>query len=466
MSFRRRVEPTRRVAVIGAGIAGLSTAYYLGKYGFDVRMFEREEHAGGIIRSSWREDKYLLEHGPNTYFSSSEHLARLSRELSLDQAEIRTISRERFVYWNGALRPLPQGPATIAATKLLSALGKMRLLAEPLVRSRSPEGETLAQFTRRRAGREVLRVLVDPFVSGMWAGNPEELELRSVLPKLYELEKKYGSIVCAAAKERDPLSAYDMISYQWGMETLPARLEEVLKQKIKLGTSVDSVVRNEAGRLFVVAGNPRRRLEADAVVIATGPHSAATMLESMLPRAASALKEIRSCPLAVVHTAYKKSSFGVSPRGFGMLIPRAANVRLLGSIFSSSMFENRAPSDEVLLTNFIGGVHDPDVLALSDAEIITEVRKSLHLTMGVNAKPEYVKVTRLERAIPQYTVGHAGRVEEIEKDLSSFSGIFLTGNYLRGTSVSDTIGHTRRVADAVRVVLSRPRVRTISREHS
>jgi oxygen-dependent protoporphyrinogen oxidase len=446
--------------VVGAGIAGLTAAYYLNKCGFDVRVFEREKRTGGLIRSSWREEKYLLEHGPNTYPSSSENMARLSRELSLDEAEMRA-NGERLVYWDGTMRPVPWSPSAIFTTKLLSTVGKARLMAEPLVRSKSPEGETLAQFVRRRGGAEVLEAIADPFVSGVWAGDPEELEVKTSLPRLYELERKYGSVMRGAAKEKCLLGGREIASYRWGMGTLPARLEEVLKQSIKLDTRVDGILRDEDDRIFVVAGDPQRRLEVDAVVIATDAKSAAALVEPFLPRSAEILGGIPFCPLAVVHTAFANRDLGTKLKGFGFFVPRSANVRMLGTVFSSSLFDNRAPSDETLLTSYIGGVHDRDVLGASDDEIVTEVRKGLHLTMDINSKPHYAKVTRLENAIPQYAVGHSRNLDLLGEDLRSFPGVFLTGNYFAGTSVSDTIGHARRVANDLRLILSRPRIRRV-----
>jgi oxygen-dependent protoporphyrinogen oxidase len=461
MSFRGNYEPSRRVIVVGAGIAGLACAYYLNKYGYDVRIFEREDSVGGMIQTSWRENKYLIECGPNTYLSSSDHITSLTRELSLDRLEMRNKSKERFIYWDGALRLVPNGPLSLLKTKLLSPVGKARLLAEPLIRSQSFEGETLASFVRRRGGVEVLETLVDPFVSGVWAGDPGELELRAVMPKIFELEQKHGSIIRGISKEKTSFKKHDMLSYRWGMGTLPARLEEVLRRKLKLNTGVKEIIRDEDGRLFACIAEKDRRLEADAVIVATSPYAAAHLIDKQSPRTAVELMNIEFCPITVVHTAFKKKDVGFKVRGFGFLVPRVANVRILGTLFSSALFDHRAPKDEVLLTTFIGGATDPDAIGLSDDDIMREVRKGLHITLGINTKPEFTKITRLKHAIPQYKVGHTHRLKRIDKEMERLPGLYLTGNYFSGISVSDTIGHAKQTAETARAFLSKPKIRKL-----
>jgi oxygen-dependent protoporphyrinogen oxidase len=459
LSFRRRVEPAHRVVVVGGGIAGLTAAFYLNKCGYDVRVFESSDRIGGMIQTSWRENKYLIEHGPNAYLSTSEQIKSLSRELSLEQLEVCNNSRDRFIFWDGSLRSLPKSPMSLLGTKLLSAAGKARLIAEPLIRSKSFDGETIASFVRRRAGIEVLETLADPFVSGVWAGNPEELELRATLPKVYELEQNYGSVMRGLAKERGKLGKHDILSYRWGMGTLPARLEEVLKRRIRLNTNILSVSHDNQDRLFAHCGDVERRFEADAIVVATDPHTAADLIDTASTHAASELSEIEFCSLAVVHTAYAKSDVGFRPHGYGFLVPRITNVRILGTMYSSALFDHRAPQDEVLLTTFIGGSSDPDAIGLDDDELLKEVRKGLHVTMGINSKPSFTKIIRLKKAIPQYKVGHGQRIARIKHELEKVPGLFLTGNYFSGISVSDTIGHARQTAETVRDFFRKPRVR-------
>ncbi len=251
------------------------------------------------------------------------------------------------------------------------------------------------------------------------------------------------------------------VSYRWGMGTLPARLEESLGGRIKLAAPISGIHLGEDGRLFVAAGNPQRKLEADAVVVATSAQAAAPIIEALAPAAAAALRDITSCSLAVVHTAFKCEDVRARVSGFGMLIPRETNVRLLGSIYSSALFEGRAPKDEVLLTNFIGGVADPDIMSADDDEIVREVRRGLHATMGITAKPTFVKIVRHAQAIPQYAPGHAQRIERIALDLEHVPGVYLTGNYFNGISVADTIADARKTAEAVRGWLSRPKIRTV-----
>ncbi len=466
---RQTVDPVRRVVVVGAGIAGLTVGYYLNKMGYDVRVYERAKAVGGMLRTSWQEDSYLIELGPQPYFISGEHLASLSRELSLDRLELRDTVQDRFIYWGGALRRVPTGPLSLAGTRLLTIGGRTRALVEPLVRSKSFEGETVADFVRRRAGQEVLDALVNPLITSAWKGDPEQLEIKSCLPKACDLEDRYGSVVRGLSRERGSLRAGEIMSYRWGMGTLSARLEEVLRRKTRLGWTIEGVTLDQEGRLFVTTADPDRRSEADAVVVATGAQSAGKIVEKLAPTASQFFNAVPYCPLVVVHMAFDRSAVGGAIRGREVLVPRAAQIRLLGTVFTSEIFPGRAPERKVLLTNFIGGATDVQAMDLDDAEVIKEVRRGLYAVTGITAKPTFVKVVRLVRAIPQYTVGHLRAICEVERELEKVPGVFITGNYFSGVSVSDTIGHARKTAEDVRAWLRRPRIRTLgsfSSEHS
>lgn len=466
---RQADDPVRRVVVVGAGIAGLSVAYYLNKMGYDVRVYGRAKAVGGAIRTSWQEDSYLIELGPQPYFTSGEHLASLSRELSLDRLELRGTVQDRLIYWDGALRRVPTGPLSLIGTRLLTVAGRTRALVEPLVRSKSFEGETVADFVRRRAGQEVLDALINPLITSTWKGDPEQLEIKSCLPRAYDLEDRYGSVVRGLSRERGSLRAGEIMSYRWGMGTLSARLEEALRRKIRLGWAIESITLDQDGRLFVTAADPDRRSEADAVVIATGAQTAGKLIEKLAPASSGILGTMPYCPLVVVHMAFDRNAVRGAMRGCEVLVPRAAQIRLLGTVFTSETFSGRAPERKALLTNFIGGATDVQAMDLDDAEVIKEVRRGLYAVTGITAKPTFVKVVRLIRAIPQYTVGHLKSVYEIERELDKVPGVFITGNYFSGVSVSDTIGHARKTAEDVRAWLRRPRIRTLgsfSSEHS
>jgi len=438
----------KHVIIIGGGIAGLTTAYCLKKAGFDVTLIERNSYVGGAIRTVFKHNRYLLELGPNTFLSNSDIIISLSRTLGVEGHLVSNpkAAQKRYLYRNKALHALPFGPKAFLRSPIMSYLGKARLLIEPLIRSKSPDHESLAAFVQRRAGKELLEALVDPFVSGVYAGDPYQLEVRSVFPRLIEIERECGSILMGMKRLRGNLGGNDLLSYCWGMETLPSRLYDMLKKSIRTDTGVETIEQPTDKKWLVRLDTYGETIEADAVVIATQASEAARLL---VPHAAEIFKPLMGIPyvpMAVVHTAYGRRDIPVKMDGFGFLIPRREKVRLLGSIWSSSLFPNRAPQGEALLTSFIGGATDPHAINLDDHELLAHAGSGLEQTMGIRAEPHFHHITRIAQAIPQYTIGHAARLEAIADGTQKLPGIFLTGSYFRGISVADTIAHARETA--------------------
>lgn len=447
-------QPQKKVVIVGAGIAGLAAAHCLRKCGVEVEIVEREAVVGGVARSVLKEERYLLELGPNAFLGSEEPVGRLARELSIDGLIVgnEELSRKRFIHRGGRNHPLPTGPISFLGSGVLSFPGKLRLLAEPFVRSTSPPEETLAAFARRRAGRRVLDALVDPFASGVWAGDPAELEVASILPRLVEIEARYGSLLRGM---RHVVSSVrrGLYSFRWGMGTLAARLEEELRGKIRTGIAAEGIERVAAGGWRVRFAGWHAAVEADAVIVALPAFAAAKAVLSLDPKLFTSLQGIPYAPVAIVHTAFKEGDVPVKPEGFGVLIPRSEGIRMLGSLWPSSLFPSRCPAGEVLLTNFIGGATDPAIADLSDGEIVEEVLRGLQATMGIAARPVFTFIKRWGQGIAQYTVGHGGRIAVIREELAGLPGLWLTGSYFEGVSVSDTIAHARRTAEETLVFL-------------
>ena len=445
----------QRVIVVGAGIAGLTAAYYLNKLGLEVHVFDGAGRAGGLVQTRFEKERYLVEYGPSSHPAKHEHLEGLSRELSIDRFELTGRSRRQFIYSDGSLHQVPTTLLKLMSSRLITSVGKMRVLAEPFVRSHSKEGETVAQFLRRRVGEEFLDNVAAPFIANAWAGDPEVIELKASNSKLLELEEKYGSIAKGAFKEKDALSQQDVVSFRWGMGTLPARMQEVLGKAIHLKTAVKNVGFNERGNLVVTFQGHDEQMAADAVIVATNASAASPLIATVAPRAAQLASNITSAPLAVVHTAFNRRDIPMRVNGKGILVPRLQSARSLGVLFSGALFEHRSPDGEVLLTSYIGGSTDPDALNLDDEEMVNVVRRDLHITMGISDKPTYMSIKRIKEAIPQYAVGHTRRIFDIDQSLDQVPGVFLTGNYLGGIGVPDVIDHARRTAMKVRAWLRR-----------
>jgi oxygen-dependent protoporphyrinogen oxidase len=440
-----------RVVIIGGGIAGLTTAYYLKKCGVGITLIERKPTVGGCIRTDLKKERYLLEYGPNTFLSSSRAITDLARELKLDRQIVsnQKVSQKRYIYKKGEMHLVPAGPREFLKSHLMSGFGKLRVLLEPLVKSRSVGNESLAEFVSRRAGKELLNTIVDPFVSGVYAGDPYQLEVKSIFKRLVEIENTYGSVLKGLRHMKGELGGNNLLSFHWGMESLPARLFELMHKDIEIYSSVESISQLPEGKWEVTVDTYKEVIIGDAVVLATQASEAASLLMPVSQEIIAPLMNIPYVSLAVVHTAFRWAKVPIPLDGFGFLIPRTENIRILGSIWSSALFPNRAPNGEVLLTNFVGGAADPNAVDLEDHELLTHVLTGLEQTMNIRTEPSFYHIHRVSQAIPQYTVGHEDRLNEINKCLKKVPGIFLTGSYLNGISVSDTIEHAKNTSQEV-----------------
>jgi oxygen-dependent protoporphyrinogen oxidase len=354
----------------------------------------------------------------------------------------------------------------LATTPLLSIGAKLTLLREPWIRRRDDRREeSVEEFAVRRFGREVHDVLVAPMISGIFAGDTTRLSLQSVFPRLAELEAEHGSVVWGffaeamggRAKSRAGPKGRTLISFREGLETLPRRLGERLGRNIRLNCAVERIERSggEGGLdLGVRERGGERRISAAATVVATSVDAASRLIGSLAPVGAAALQAFELPPLASVSVAYSKNDVPRDLTGFGFLVPRTEDIRLLGCLWGSSLFSGRAPEGFVTLTCFLGGSTAPDLARLDEQATIDIVRDDLRRALGVTALPRVLAVERHARAIPQYTIGHRERVASVRQAVASVPGLFLTGNYLEGISVGDCVSQARQTAEAVKRYVS------------
>lgn len=438
--------------IIGGGIAGLTVAAELHRRGRQVLLLESQDRVGGVIRTI-HDRTVLMECGPNAFLGDAEALLNLADSVGLRQ-EIVTLpptAMDRFIYWRGHLHRVPRGPAAFLRSRLLSWRGKCRLLGELFVpsKNRPPEigtvpisDETVAGFVRRRLGHEALERLIDPFVAGIFAGDPEQLSLAAAFPKLAAVEAHHGGLLRAALTGRS-WQARTVRTFREGMGMLPAALAAQLAASIHTGVAVTGLVREPAGR-FRVTGTRGERTEAwraPRVILATPAFVTAALLRDLLPATVAPLRQIPYASLIVAHVAFAARDLPRPLTGFGFLVPRRSPVRLLGALWTSSCFPGRAPEDTFLSTCFYGGMRDPEVLGVNDAALRDIIAADVRATMGIGSAPVHCQITRHRAAIPQYTVGHQQRIAQITSALTQIPGLALTGNYLTGTSVSDTIAH-------------------------
>lgn len=453
---------TQRVLVIGGGISGLAAAWFLHRRGLDVRLVEAAPRVGGTIASE-RRDGFLVESGPNTTLQKpgrpEDALGRLIDQAALAPRlrEAAPAGKRRYILREGRLMALPGSPPAFLVTPAFSIAAKLRLLAEPFIR-RSETEETIARFVERRLGREFLDYAVDPFISGVYAGNPQELSTEAAVPRIHELEQQYGSLIRGAialgkAAKNAGMPSGRQISFEGGMATLPQALAEALPEgTVRVGRRAVALERSDDGWNVSLEGDGvtgRETEKAATVVLALAAPETANLVEPLAAEAARLLRAIPYAAVLSVALGYPRAAVAHALDGFGFLAPRVEAMRTLGALFSSTLFADRAPADHVLLTAFIGGTQDPQALDMPDDEILTTIDADLSLALGIRSSPVFHQLTRWRQAIPQYTVGHLDRVDAVDEILAPFPGLHLHGNWRGGISVADCVRNGEALADRI-----------------
>jgi oxygen-dependent protoporphyrinogen oxidase len=424
--------------VVGAGLSGLVRAHALAARGEDVLLLEESSRPGGVVRSEER-DGWLLELGPNTVRPTPE-LWGLVESLGLEpEAMLADPRLPRFVDFGGRLHALPASLPALVSSRLLSTRGKLRLLAEPLVPRGDASRETVREFVTRRLGPEVAERLVEPFVSGIWAGRSDRLSLAEAFPLLARWESESGSLTrgAIAGLFRMPKAKRSgrrgLLSFRGGLETLPRRLAASLGERARFGARVASVRREDGVWKLSVSG---KDVVADRLCVATPAPEAARLVSAVDADSGTALSAIPHPPLVVLHLSAPAAA---SLRGFGHLVVPQPARRILGAIWSSSIFAGRAPAGRSLLTVFLGGARDPGAIDLDDHALRDVAARDLAAALGVPADLAVVRVTRYRRAIPQYDLGHRSRLETLERAEARLPGLSFLGSYRGGVSVGDVV---------------------------
>ncbi len=445
--------PEVGAAVIGAGVAGLAAALELQRAGVsDVVVIDASDRPGGVMRTDHLMG-YVIERGPNTVQVKAPMLAFL-RRCGLEDALLpaRPEGRRRWLYRDGRLVPVPISPLGLLRTPLLSRSAKLRLLAEPFVRRGDGRGESVAEFAARRLGAEVATGLVGPFLTGVYAGDEEELGAESVFPTLVELERSHGSLALGALARRlgrgVPRGLRGTFSAGQGLGPFARRLADQLAEPPTLSSRVETLERDGEGwRLAVRAAGGVHTLSTRRLVVATAAPEAAELLRALCPEASRTLAEIPYAPIVGVPLGVEPAAVRAPIEGFGFLVPRQEELGLLGCLFMSRLFPARAPEGRELLHCMLGGTRWPEVVALSDAEVVKRTLEDLDRSLGLRAEPQALTVTRWIRAIPQPDRQHAQRVEALRGRLrDACPGLRLAGGYLDGVAVADALASGVRAA--------------------
>ncbi|MGH7940998.1 MAG: protoporphyrinogen oxidase [Limisphaerales bacterium] len=447
----------KSVAIIGAGITGLTAAFALAGRGTRVTVYEAGPRAGGVIRSI-RKDGFLAEAGPNTMIETAPEIPQLIGDLNLKPRRLYSspLARERFIVRDERPLRVPSSAFGLVTSKLLSAGAKAALLRERFVRRKKDDkDESLTEFVSRRLNTEFAERFADPLVAGIFAGDPRTLSVRHAFPRLAQMEKKYGSIVkgqFAALREckkngQMPRNRAPSFSFDEGLQVLPDTLAARLGNAVRLDAPVTRLVRN--GETWRVATADDEAEYAAVIYCGTAYQLAQMQVTAQEAMDLSLFSEVRYAAVASVALGFRRADVAHHCNGFGMLIPGIEGFKILGTIFSSALFPDRAPGGFVLLTSYIGGERRPELAGLKPGELVQLTCDDLKVLLGVKGNPVFEHTALYAKAIPQYNVGFGRFKDRLDEIESKAPGLFFAGHFRDGVALGDLIVAGRNIADRV-----------------
>ncbi len=463
---RRKSNP--RVAVIGAGITGLAAAHRLFELSrdhgepVDIQVLEASDRIGGVIKTEQRSD-FVIDHGPDSFLSEKPAALALCERLGITSRLVGTQEqfRRTYVAFNGRLHPLPNGFSLmapthlwpLAATKLFSPLGKLRMALDLVLPSRPRKDESLESFVKRRLGRQALERVAQPLVGGIYTADPSTLSLAATMPRFMEMERNYGSVIRALrAQARNSTATREASGARWslflsfgdGMQSLVDALGDRLgRQRIQLEHAIESIL--PKGGSWEIDKTDRY----DGVIVALPAQRSGKVLRGVDSALASDLESIRYASSAVVNLAYPREAIPNPLDGFGFVVPHVEKRNIIACSYSSMKYAGRAPAGFALLRVFVGGALRAEVAELSDDKISAAVRKELRELLGIRQEPSITTIQRYPASMPQYELGHLERVQRIENRIDSHKHLEIAGNGFRGVGIPDCIASGERAATAL-----------------
>ena len=450
-----------KISIVGAGISGLATAQAVlnRKPDAEITIFEADQRIGGKVWTETSPDGYLCEGGVNGFLDKIPRTLELCSETGLSPLPADVSAQKRYVYSRGELHKLPEKPPEFLKSRLLSVRGRLRVIYETVAGGTNNPDETLAEFGTRRLGSEAFDKLIDPMASGVFAGDATRLSLKSCFPRIHEVETEYGSLIRGLIKlqikaKREgkkktpgPGPGGRLTSFDKGMSALTDSLAEQLGSRIRIASPVTDI--NRSGNRYLLQLGSGEEVESNALILAAPAYAQAGMLKSLDPALSTLLDEIPYPALSVVCFGYRKQRVGQVLDGFGFLVPSKEQRAVLGTIVDSNVFPGRAPEDSILLRSMVGGARTPEYALLPDEKLISRVRSDLQDILGLGAEPDFIRIFRHEKAIPQYVIGHAARLEAIEDRMQHHPGLVLTGNAFKGVSLNDCVVNAHKTAQSL-----------------
>jgi oxygen-dependent protoporphyrinogen oxidase len=454
------------MAIIGAGITGLTAAFRLQQKGVPVTLYEASERVGGVIRTV-QQDGYLAEFGPNTILETSPKIAALIRDLGLEGRKLYSDPRadKRFLVRHRQPVQMPASPAAFFATPMFSVGAKLRLFREPFVAPAPPDREeSVAEFVLRRLGQEFLDYAINPLVAGVYAGDPARLSVKHAFPKLHALEQKYGSLIkgqilgARERKRRAEVSKQNApkVSFASGLQTVTDTLRQRLGDAVRLNATATRLQRTSGGWMVVVRASGQEEAREHSAVLLAAPAYKLAELSVHDTRAIdlSPLSEINYPPVASVVLGFRREDVAHPLDGFGMLIPQVEGFNILGTIFSSSLFPGRAPAGHVTLTSYVGGMRAPELALRNGPELVEMTVRDLQVLLGVKGRPTFHHHVLYEKAIPQYEVGYSRFKDFMTQVEAQAPGLFFAGHYRDGISLGDSLASGHDVAERIEKFLA------------
>jgi len=438
-----------KIAIVGGGISGLTTAFYLRQSLPDalITLFEKESTLGGKMLTK-EVDGFYFEAGSNGFLSNKPDTLELVKLSGCEDILIRSndAARKRFIY-KEYLCPLPESPKAFLQTPLLSLLGKLRVAGEFFMPAKKDDtDETLQSFGYRRVGKEMTDVFLDAMVAGIFASTPSKISVNAAFPAVVKLEKEYGGLFrgMIAKKKKEAGPGGVLMSFEKGVSTFIERLAKAIKATIKTGTSVVKLEKREHG--YAVSTDEKTELY-DTVILASSAYESAELLRDIDASLADRLNTIAYSPISIVGFGYNALAHDLD--GFGLLTTTSAHKEILGVLWDSSIFNDRAPKAKKSVRVMIGGQRNADLALKSKEELIVMAQKGIKETMGIDVKPDVVFVEQWEKGIPNYALGHGDKVKGLFENLKAHKGLYLNSNAYFGVGLNDCVSNSKKCAQNI-----------------
>jgi len=462
------MNQSTEVLIIGAGISGLSLAWWLVQQGVRVEIWEADNRIGGKIKST-QQDGYLTERAAAMVMNFRPEVSDFIRGTGLETAKtprLPAAESRRYLLHRDQLTALPMRLGGMIASPLWSLRGKLRLLAEPFIPPRYQKDESVSRFISRRLGKEMLEKAMEPFVAGTLAANPDLASAEACLPRLTALERRYGSIAVGVIVNkllrRRTACLTETFSFRGGMSTLIHALATTPGITVRTGYRVTGFHRE--GRHWQITaatdnGDVMRRIPQ--LVLTTPTNNSARLLKPLNRELSQLLGGIHYAPVSVVHLGFDRQQVQHPLDGTGFLVPRQAQLPLTGNLWMSSLFSYRAPPGKVLLSAYLGGARSPQVLDWSDEQTLDAAQQQLQPLLGIKDAPVMLRIDRHDQALPLYHGAHQARLSQIKQCLQQLPGLYIEGNFASGVSVRDRIAQARRVSHDIVQQLQKPAIKSV-----